>query len=290
MTKKLFDFFLVTVGSLISAVGFNAMFLHNHIASGGVGGLAVSFEKLFGWTPATFVMASNIPLLVLCLVFLGRGVFLKTIYGSLIYPVFIQMTANFPNVTDNQLLAAIFGGIILGAGLGLVFLGNSSTGGTGIIVQILHKYTPLPFGVVLVLIDGLVVGISLVAFDADTVMYSIIALITISYVVEIISTGFNASKNIMIITKETKEVRDYITNTLDRGISQWPIIGGFTGGTKEMLMTTVSSIEFPRLQKEILKYDETAFIIAMPASQVMGRGFSLTKQYNKATDDILPPM
>ncbi|MCS4487968.1 YitT family protein [Streptococcus sciuri] len=290
MIKKFFDFFLVTIGALISAIGFNIMFLHNHIASGGVGGLAVSFEKLFDWTPATFVMASNIPLLILCFIFLGKDVFLKTIYGSLIYPIFIQITDKLPNITDNHLLAALFGGIIVGAGLGLVFLGNSSTGGTGIIVQILHKYTPLPFGIVLVLIDGIVVGIGFVAFDADAVMYSIIALFTISYVVEIISTGFNSSKNIMIITKETKKVRDYITNNLDRGVSQWPIIGGFTGGTKEMLMTTVSSFEFPRLQNEILKYDETAFIIAMPASQVMGRGFSLTKHYNKTTDDFLPPM
>ncbi|MFS1664168.1 YitT family protein [Streptococcus sp. zg-JUN1979] len=288
--KRVYDFCLVTVGAFIASIGFNTMFLHNHIASGGVGGLAVSFEKLFGWTPSNFVMALNVPLLFLCLLFLGKAVFIKTIYGSLIYPIFMRLTSQLPNITDNQLLAALFGGIIVGIGLGIVFLGNSSTGGTGILVQIINKYTPLPFGVILILIDGLVVGTGFIAFDVDTVMYSIIALLVISYVVDIISTGFQSSKNIMIVSRHTDEIKDYITQTLDRGVSQWPIIGGFTGGQKDMIMTTITSLEFPRLQKGVLAIDETAFIVVMPASQVMGRGFSITKHYHKTGDDIIPPM
>lgn len=141
MKKKLIDFGLVTVGAFIAAIGFNSFFLENHIASGGVVGLAVSLKALFGWNTGNFVMISNFPLLIACWLFLGKETFVKTVYGSWIYSIFVKLTEGVPNLTDNPLLAALFGGIICGFGLGVVFWGNSSTGGTGIITQILHKYT-----------------------------------------------------------------------------------------------------------------------------------------------------
>ena len=290
MNKKVVDLLLVSLGSLIAAIGFNTMILENHIASGGLGGLAVSFQALFGWKPSFFVLIVNIPLLFICYVLLGRATFLKTVYGGTIYPIFIQLTSGLPNLTHTPLLAAVFGGIIVGFGLGLVFLGNSSTGGTGIITQVIHKYSPLPLGTSMVLIDGLVVAVGLAAFDADSVMYSIISLIVISYVVNIMMTGFNASKNLMIISHHHEKIKHYITISADRGVTEIPIHGGFTGKDRFMLMTTISTHEFPKIEKEILAIDETAFIVVMPASHVVGRGFSLTKHYQNEDEDILLPM
>ena len=158
MKKKIIDLSLVTLGSFITAVGFNSMFLGNNIASGGVAGvagLAVSLQKLLGWNPGNFVMFSNIPLLLISLVFLGRSTFIKTVYGAWIYSIFIKLTEHLPTLTQNPLLAAVFGGIIVGFGLGLVFWGNSSTGGTGIITQVLHKYSPLPLAVAMTIVDGI---------------------------------------------------------------------------------------------------------------------------------------
>lgn len=128
MKKRLIDFGLVTIGAFIAAVGFNCFFLENHIASGGVVGLAVSLKALFGWNPGNFVMITNVPLLLACLIFLGKETFLKTIYGAWIYSIFVKVTENLPNLTHNPLLAAIFGAVICGSGLGIVFWGNSSTG------------------------------------------------------------------------------------------------------------------------------------------------------------------
>lgn len=277
------------MGSLISAIGFNTMFLDNNIASGGVGGLAISLNALFGWEPASFVLFANIPLMLLCLLLLGRITFLKTVYGAWIYPLFIKLTAFLPNLTTNPLLAAIFGGIILGFGLGLVFQGKSSTGGTGILIQILNKYTPLPLGILMGIVDGVVVGIGVIAFDPDTVMYSIIALICITYVVNMMMAGADSSRNLMIISQKYETIRDYITNVADRGVTELPVLGGYTGKEKRMLMTTISRPEYQSLENEILKIDETAFIVVMPASQVRGRGFSLHKQH-QIEDDILIPM
>lgn len=107
MKKRLKDLFLVTLGALISAIGFNTMFLENNIASGGVGGLAISMNALFGWEPSTFVLLANIPLMALCFFLLGKETFLKTIYGAWIFPTFISLTAPLPTLTTNPLLAAL---------------------------------------------------------------------------------------------------------------------------------------------------------------------------------------
>lgn len=290
MKKKLIDFGLVTLGAFIAAIGFNSFFLENHIASGGVVGLAVSLKALFGWNTGNFVMISNFPLLIACWLFLGKETFVKTVYGSWIYSIFVKLTEGVPNLTDNPLLAALFGGIICGFGLGVVFWGNSSTGGTGIITQILHKYTPLPLAVAMTIVDGCSVAMGFVAFDIDTVMYSIIALITIGYVVNSMQLGVTSSRNIMIVSPKNDLIKHYISTKADRGVTEIPVTGGYSGDNHTMLMTTVSHQEVPRLEKNIQKIDETAFIVVMPATQVMGRGFSLKKYYKLDEKDIILPM
>lgn len=290
MKKSLFDFVLVTVGSLIAAIGFSCFLLGNHIASGGVVGLAVSLQKLFGWNPGNFVLIMNIPLLLSCYFLLGKSTFIKTVYGAWIYAIFIKLTEYLPTLTHNPLLAAIFGGTITGLGLGLVFLGNSSTGGTGIITQILHKYSPLPLAVAMTIIDGFSVSMGFIAFDADTVMYSIISLLIIGYVINIMQTGTASSRNVMIVSQRNREIKNVISETIDRGVTEIPIVGGYTGKQRTMLMTTVSSGELPKLEKNILKIDQTAFVIVTPAVHVRGRGFSLTKFFQLDDEDIMLPM
>lgn len=290
MKERIKDFISVTLGSVVMAIGFNSFFLENNIISGGVGGLAIALNALLRWSPSDFVLYCNIPLLIICWFFLGKSVFIKTVYGAIIYPLCIKLTAGLPNLTENPLLAAIFGGIILGFGLGLVFLGNSSTGGTGILIQFIHKYTPLSLGLTMAIIDGIIVGLGFVAFDTDTVMYSIIALMTITYIVNRMMSGTQSSRNVMIISQKSEEIKDYITKVADRGVTELPIIGGFTGVDKRMLMTTISIPEMQKLETAVLEIDETAFMVVMPASQVRGRGFSLQKDHKHYDEDILIPI
>lgn len=288
--KKVKDIVLVTIGSFITAIGFNTMFVDNNIASGGMVGISVVAKALFGISPSLFLMLSNIPLLLLCYFFLGKQNLVKTIYGSWIYPIAIRLTNQFPTLTHNQLLAAIFGGIICGIGLGLVFWGNSSTGGTGILTQILHKYSPLSLGVAMTIVDGISVLTGLMALSPDDVMYSTIALLVIGYVISIMENGFDSSKNVMIISREYQAIKDYVTTVTQRGVTKVPIKGGYTTSDKVMLMVVVSSHELPALQEKILEIDDTAFVVVMPATEVIGRGFSITKQYKGEDEDILLPM
>ncbi|SJZ55234.1 Uncharacterized membrane-anchored protein YitT, contains DUF161 and DUF2179 domains [Pilibacter termitis] len=273
------DFLLVTIGSLIAAIGFNAMFLPNHIVAGGMSGLAVALEKLCSWQPDYFLYGSNIPLLILSWVFLGKENFAKTLYGSWIFPVFITITKQIGSFTDNQLLGAIFGGVIVGFGIGLVYYGDSSTGGTGVLVQIIGKFTPISLGAAIILTDGMVVLTGLIAFDHETVMYSLIALFIVSRVVDFVAMGLNNAKNVMIISQKSEEVQQYLMDEISRGVTKLRVTGGFGNEEKEMLMCVVDGGEYPVLQRNILAIDPEAFVIVMPASEVLGRGFSLWKHY-----------
>ena len=290
MKRRIIDILLVTLGSFIAAVGYNSLLVKNNIASGGVGGLAISLNALFGWNNANFVLATTIPLLILCWFFLGREVLLKTFYGSLVFPTFIKLTEGLPTLTKQTLLAAIFGGIVLGLGLGIVFYGNSSTGGTGIITQILNKYTPLPLGMVLLIVDGIIVAISAIAFPPDTVMYSILSLGVVSLTIDKMMVGLNSSRNLLIISQNSEQILNYITRVADRGATKIPVLGGHTGHAQNMIMTTLSTHEVPKVQEEIQKIDETAFIVIVPASTVMGRGFSLQKDYQRVPNDFINPL
>ena len=235
MKRRIIDILLVTIGSFIAAVGYNSLLVKNNIASGGVGGLAISLNALFGWNNANFVLATTIPLLILCWFFLGREVLLKTFYGSLVFPMFIKLTEGLPTLTKQPLLAAIF---VLGLGLGIVFYGNSSTGGTGIITQILNKYTPLPLGMVLLIVDGIIVAISAIAFPPDTVMYSILSLGVVSLTIDKMMVGLNSSRNLLIISQNSEQILNYITRVADRGATKIPVLGGHTGHDYDYLVNS----------------------------------------------------
>ena len=140
------------------------------------------------------------------------------------------------------------------------------------------------------IIDGISVLMGLMALSADDVMYSTIGLLIIGYVISIMENGFDSSKNVMIISKDYQAIQEYITTVMDRGVTKIPIRGGYTTSDKVMLMAIVSTYELPALQEKILEIDDTAFTIVMPAAQVMGRGFSLTKQYKREDKDVLLPM
>ncbi|MFC3927989.1 YitT family protein [Streptococcus caprae] len=291
MKTKLKDYLLVTLGCFLAAIGINGFMAANNIVSGGVGGLAVSFAAMFGWDRGIIALAINIPLLILCYFFLGKTVFISTLYGSWLFPIFIQLTAKVPTFTHNQLLGAVFGAIVLGIGLGLVFIGNSSTGGTSIPIKIIEKYTPLSLGFIMTVVDGLVVLTGLIAFhDVDGVLYSIISLLIIGFVVDTMIAGTQSSRNIMIISQKHLRIKEYITKDADRGVTELPVFGGYTGQDKRMLMLTIATFELQRIQTAILEIDPTAFMVVMPANQVLGRGFSLHKHLQHNDDDYLLPM
>ncbi|WP_207871629.1 YitT family protein [Enterococcus sp. DIV2402] len=275
--RQVQDALFVITGAFVLAVSINCILLPNQIVAGGANGISVVLNHMFGWNVAIVLYAINIPLLILCFLLLGKEVGLKTIFGSLIYPFFVGVTANFPVITHDLFLAALFGGIVTGVGLGLVFRGNASTGGTAIISQIVHKYLHVSLGIAILFVDGLVILSALLTFDTDVVLFSLISLFIIGRVVDMVQVGFDRSKNIMIVSQKYTEIQQVLTTTLDKGVTLIPIEGGYSQTPSKLLMTVISEKDFPKVKEAILTIDETAFFVTLNASEVNGRGFSLKK-------------
>ncbi|MCC5895049.1 MAG: YitT family protein [Alkalibacterium sp.] len=278
-TLSAVDYVYIIFGSFLTAIAFQVFLLPNNIVSGGVSGLSIAANEMFGWSPAIFQYALNIPLLILCFVLLGKAAGYKTILGSLLLPFFLIFIGHFPALTSDPLLAALFGGGLTGLGIGIVFRAKASTGGTSIIVQILYQFLHFQLGLSTIMVDGLVIMIALLVFDVETVMYSLIALFIVSRTIDLVQLGFHRNKNVFIISDSPQDIREEILHTMQRGVTNLGIRGGYGNTDKDMLMVVIQEREFTLLKEVVLKADSDAFVVATPASEVLGRGFSLEKYF-----------
>jgi uncharacterized membrane-anchored protein YitT (DUF2179 family) len=228
---------------------------------------------VLGWEPAYVQWAFNIPLFIAGVVLLGKQFGIKTLIGTLFLPFVVFLTKNIEPWTNDALLSALFGGIAVGLGLGIVFRGNASTGGTDLAAQIITKYTGLTLGTSVVLIDGLIVISAALVFDIERGLYALIALYVTSKTIDLVQVGFGRSKTAMIITNKQEEVRAGILNKIDRGVTKLSAYGGFTDNERPVLMCVVDQREFTKLKQLVKTLDPTAFVVVMDASEVLGEGF-----------------
>ncbi len=271
--KNSLEYINVLIGSAIIALAFNVFLLPNQIASGGVSGISTILVNVLGWEPAYVQWAFNIPLFIAGVILLGKQFGLKTLVGTLFLPFVVFLTKNIEPWTNDALLGALFGGIGVGLGLGIVFRGNASTGGTDLAAQIITKYTGLTLGTSVVLIDGLIVIAAALVFDIERGLYALIALYVTSKTIDIVQVGFGRSKTAMIITNKQEEVREGILNKIDRGVTKLSAYGGFTDNERPVLMCVVDQREFTKLKQLVKSLDPSAFVVVMDASEVLGEGF-----------------
>lgn len=264
---------MLLLGSLVLATSFNLFLNPNQIASGGVSGLSTILHDLFGFPPAVVQWACNIPLFLLGLKLLERQYSLKAAVGSVILPLCVMLTSGLDPLTDNPLLASIYGGIGVGLGIGIVFRGRGSTGGFSIASQILHKYTGLSLGASVAVLDGMVILLAAIVFDPEKALFALIALFVTSKTIDIVQMGWNPSKVAYVISNETEKLRETILYDLDRGVTLLDAAGGYTGDERKVLMAVVSQSEVSKLKMMVRSVDPDAFIILCPAHEVLGEGF-----------------
>jgi uncharacterized membrane-anchored protein YitT (DUF2179 family) len=268
-----FEYVYVLVGSAIIAVSFNVFLLPNQIASGGVSGISTILLSVFGWEPAYVQWAFNIPLFIAGVILLGKQFGIKTLVGTIFLPFVVFITKDIEPWTNDALLSSLFGGIGVGLGLGIVFRGNASTGGTDLAAQIINKFTGLTLGTCVVLIDGLIVIAAAIVFDIERGLYALIALYVTSKTIDLIQIGFGRSKTAMIITNKQEEIREGILNKIDRGVTKLSAYGGFTDDERPVLMCVVDQREFTKLKQLVKSLDPSAFVVVMDAAEVLGEGF-----------------
>ncbi|MDR9506029.1 YitT family protein [Brevibacillus agri] len=271
--RKVMEYGMLLLGSLVLATSFNLFLNPNQIASGGVSGLSTILHNLFGFSPAIVQWACNIPLFLLGLKLLDRQYSMKAAVGSVVLPFCVMLTSHLQPLTTNPLLASIYGGIGVGLGIGIVFRGRGSTGGFAIASQILHKFTGISLGACVAVFDGLVILFAGIVFDPEKALYALIALFVTSKTIDIVQMGWNTSKVAYIISNETDTLRETILYDLDRGVTLLDGSGGYTGDARKVLMAVVSQSEVSKLKIMVRSVDPDAFIILCPANEVLGEGF-----------------
>lgn len=275
LVEKSMEYGFVLVGSALVAIAFNVFLLPNQIASGGVSGISTILSQTLGLEPAYVQWAFNIPLFIAGLMLLGMQFGVKTLVGTLFLPFVVFLTRSWPAWTHDALLSSICGGIIVGMGLGIVFRGKASTGGTDVAAQIIHKYTHLSLGTCVAIIDGLIVLSATVVFDIEKGLYALISLYATSKTVDLVQIGIRRSKIALIITNHESEVRHAILHELDRGVTRLFGLGGYTDDFRPILLCVVEQSEFTRLKQLVKLVDSKAFVIVTDATEVLGEGFKL---------------
>ena len=269
--KRIIEFL---IGCFIVSFAYNIFIASNNLVPGGVGGIAVILDNLFGIRPSTVIIIANIFLLILSLILLDRNKTRASLLGTILFPVFVRLTENL-NVwlqidTSQVLLSALMGGILFGFGAGIVFRAGFTMGGTDIINQIISKYAKVSLGKSMLMSDGLIVLSSAIFFGMNSMMYSIIILYCISLIADRVMLGISDNKNFFIITDKDDEIKEYILKTLGHGVTIFKAQGGYKKEKENVLMAILPTEDYYKLREGIKEIDQDAFYIITDTYQVFG--------------------
>ena len=250
------------------------MFLGPHsIAAGGVTGLAIILEDLFGLDRSLIVLVANALVLVLALVFLGKEVFLNTAIGASLLPVLIGVIPNYMLLED-PMLSMVVGSVLFGIAVSILYANRASSGGTAVPPLIFKKYFNLSTSIGLFFSDGVVVVLSLIVFSWDSFFYAVFSIFITSVTMSYIETGMSKKKMVYIISDKNQSITNDVLSKINRGVTLVPVIGAYEREEKHMLMVTLDARRYQDLVDIVKQHDEKAFMIADTVSDVQGRGFT----------------
>lgn len=273
--ETLTSILMVTIGSFIFSFTINAVVIPNQFGSGGVTGITLLLYYIFGINPGTSNLVINIALLLIGYQFLERRTMFYTIYAVILMSVFLDITrGTFQFVPQNTLIAAIGGGVVAGAALGVVMLGNGTTAGTDIIAMMLKKYLGWNVSVSLLMLDILVVSPLSIISDLEKVIITLIYLFTASRMINLVLEGFNSKKSFMIISKKYEEIGAQIQEKIGRGTTILDGHGFYSREERKVLFVAVNRLQVMTLQRIIHDVDSEAFTIITEVTHVIGEGFT----------------
>ncbi len=285
--RKIHEYILLILGNFIFAAGAVMLVEPYGFAPGGTYGLGMVFHHLWGWETEFAALCMDIPLLIIGFIILGNRFGVKTIVSTVLLPLFMQLLHRVygyasliePAVVDmtayqHQIIASIFGGVVYGIGLGLVYRSHATTGGSDIIAMILRKYTRLSMGICTLIVDGIITLSTVLAFgDWKLPMYSWIIIFVNSRVIDFILEGPKRAKTMMIITAKSEEIRNFIINEMGRGATLIPGKGLFSGEGRDIIYVVLGRREMIRLREQIARIDPAAFINVLDSAEILGEGF-----------------
>lgn len=274
--KKFKEYILITIGFLLTAIAFEYFFFSNSIASGGVSGLALIMKEIFNIDPGLVMIICNIVLFILAFIFLGGSFGIKSAYAAFGLSISMSIIEKFTTpvaITDNLILATIFGSVIIALGAVIIFNQGASTGGTSIIAKLLSEYFNINIGVALLIVDSLIIILATFTFGIELGLFGLIGVYLSSTLIDKFIDGFSECKQVFIFTQKEELVSKYIIKDVDRGCTIFKGKGGYTKKENVVILTVLDRKQFIKLKKFMKTEDPTAFITVNEVSEVLGQGF-----------------
>lgn len=265
------------IGSALFALGFAMFLIPNDINTGGISGLAMILRELLGFgSIGTLTLLMNIPLFLIGGLKIGKRFFAGSLIGMVVSSVLIDLFALIPFATPEPLIGGLYGGVLCGAGLGMVFMAGASTGGSDILVRLLKKkYRNLPIGSISIMFDAMVVLLTGLVFrDISKALYSGVVVFVSGQVIDAVVYRFDYSRVALIISKEHEKIAKAISDQLDRGATYLHGSGSYTHQNIEVVLAVVRKGQLAELKELVMDIDENAFVIVQEAHQVLGDGFA----------------
>ena len=276
LKEIIFQGLFFVIGVFLYALCFNLFLIPNDLVVSGFSGVAIVFQRLFGWDATTFIYITNGILLVIGLIFLGWKLTKRNIAGSIMYPVMITLSkpvATFLSnyiIGDDFYLVLLFAVLLYGISSGLIYRTGFSTGGSDIIMQILNKYLKISESKAMIWANGLIIVVGMLVFGFNNGVYSFIILICSTYFIDKIMFGLSDSKVFYVYTKKVRKIKKLILDDFQTGFTSIPSRGGYSKKRNFMIMCVVSNRDYYLFKQKILEIDPNAFIIINSCYEVNG--------------------
>ena len=273
--KAFIELIQILLGTAIMAIGTSLFLLPNKLSAGGFSGIATIFYYLFELPIGTTTLLLNIPLFLFAFLKLGKKFFVRSIVGTISLSFFLDLFENFEVLTQDRLLACIYGGILIGIGTAIILKVSASTGGSDLLAQIIKKYKPeFRTGNLIVILDVIVVTLNVLVFkQIEIALYSAISIYIMGKVIDIFLEGIYFTKLLYIVSEKYEKIAQRIGDEVERGATGLYAKGMYTNDEKMLLLCAVSRGEVAKIQKIIKEEDPKAFLIISNAREVFGKGF-----------------
>ena len=263
----------ITFGAVLMGVGLEEFLVPNKILDGGIVGISIILAHLIGWKLGIFIFILNIPFFFIGYKQIGKTFALSTLLGITILSITTSLLHNVPVFTEDLLLATVFGGIVLGAGVGIVIRFGGSLDGTEIMAILLNKKLPFSVGEIVMFFNIFIFSIAGFVFGWDRAMYSLIAYFIAYKVIDIMIIGLDESKSVWIISENHKQIGDTILARLGRGVTYLHGEGAYTGDDKKVIFCVITRLEEAKLKSIVEEVDTSAFLSIANITEVRGGRF-----------------
>ena len=277
------SYIIITIGALIAAFAIDTLLIPNTILDGGVTGISMVISKLSGISLSILVLIINIPFVLIGYKHLGKYFLARTIYGMIFFSLFIKLLEIIEPITNEMLLATVFGGALLGIGVGLVIRFGGCVDGTESVALVLTKKLNLSVGQIILIFNLIIYTVAAFLFGIDRALYSILTYFITFKMIDLVSTGLEQTKSAIIITDKGKELAREIYNKLGRTTTMMEG-KGLLSGDKEILYCVLTRIEIYELKKIVSEMDESAFISIGEVTDIIGNHI---KSYSKILKTIV---